>query len=74
MYKLYIPEDPDSLCLPCAVTSFFRLATLEIVVKDASGIAILVLILGSYAIDDTLLHEHGEGYWAPPNVAFHVSL
>lgn len=74
MYKLYITEDSDSLSLPCAVTSLFRLATLEIVVKDASGIASLVLTLGSYALDDTLLHEHGEGYWAPPNVAYHVSL
>lgn len=74
MYRLYIPEDPDSLSLPCAITSFFRLATLEIVVKDTLGIASLILMLGSYALDDTLLHEHGEGYWAPPNVAYHVSL
>lgn len=74
MYELYNTEDPDSLSLPCAVTSFFRLATLEIVVKDISGIASLVLILGSYALDDTLLQEHGEGYWAPPNVAYHINL
>ena len=74
MYKLYITEDPDSLSLPCAITSLFRLATLEIVVKDISGIASLVLMLGSYALDHTLLQEHGEGYWVPPNVAYHLNL
>lgn len=74
MYKLYITEDSDSLSLPCAITSLFRLATLEIVVKDMSGIASLVLMLGSYALDQTLLQEHGEGYWVPPNVAYHLNL
>lgn len=74
MYKLYITEDSDALSLPCAITSLFRLATLEIAVKDMSGIASLVLMLGSYALDHTLLQEHGEGYWVPPNVAYHLSL
>lgn len=74
MYKLYITEDSDSLSLPCAITSLFKLATLEIVVKDMSGNANLVLMLGSYALDHTLLQEHGEGYWVPPNVAYHVNL
>lgn len=73
MYKIYTNEDPDEEVLPCEITSFYRLATLEVVVKDKSGIASLVLILGSYALDSIVMEEHGEGYWGPPNVAYHFS-
>jgi hypothetical protein len=69
MYKTYTESTPDEVRLDCTISAIYHLATLEVVVKDSMHNESLILVLGSYAIGSTVLAEHGEGYWAPPNVA-----
>ena len=69
MYKIFTENTADNVSLECTISAIYHLATLEIVVTDKKHVASLVLMLGSYAIGSTVLDEHGEGYWALPNIA-----
>ena len=72
MYRLFTTESDQEL-LGCMISSMYYLATLEIVVDDGTNGPCMLLTLGSYALDDTVKMEHGEGYWVPPNIAYPVA-
>lgn len=74
VYEVIVEGDPDNTKIPFSLSAIWVLATLEIVVRDDTNRAGLLLQLASYTLNDPLAPQHGEGYWAPPNVAYPVEM